>query len=68
MGRIELSELLQFRLRQVEPIWDSIAESPGPSPLTDADREELDRRWADYANDPTAGSPWSEALARIRSR
>ena len=72
MGRIELSELLELpiseRLRLVEALWDSLAEEPGGVPLTEAEREELDRRWVEYAKNPTAGSSWSEVKARILAR
>jgi len=56
------------RIRLVEAIWDSIAEHPDALPLSDAEREELDRRWADYLKDPAAGAPWSEVKARIIAR
>ncbi|HTO83116.1 MAG TPA: addiction module protein [Methylomirabilota bacterium] len=72
MARIELSELLDLpvseRLRLLEAIWDSIAEWPGTLPLTDAEREELDRRWVEYAKNPIAGSPWPEVKGRLLSR
>jgi putative addiction module component (TIGR02574 family) len=72
MSNIEFSTLLELplaeRLRLVEAIWDSIAEHPEGLELTEDERRELDRRWADYVRDPTAGSPWSEVKARICSR
>lgn len=72
MGRIELSTVLEMsiseRLRLVEAIWDSIADHPDALPLSDAEREELDRRWAEYVKDPTAGAPWAEVKARITAR
>lgn len=72
MSSIEMSAVLELpvaeRLRLVEAIWDSIAEHPDALPLSDAEREELDRRWADYLKDPTAGAPWSEVKARITKR
>jgi len=72
MSSIEMSAVLELpvpeRLRLVEAIWDSIAEHPDALPLSDAEREELDRRWADYLKDPAAGAPWSEVKARIIAR
>lgn len=72
MSNIEFSALLELplaeRLRLVEAIWDSIAEHPEALKLSDDDRRELDRRWAEYLRDPAAGSPWSDVRARIRSR
>ena len=72
MSTIEISAVLELpiaeRLRLVEAIWDSIAEQPEALPLSDAEREELDRRWADYVKVPAAGAPWSEVKARIIKR
>ena len=70
MGEMSLSELLKLpvaeRLRLVETIWDSIAAAPEALQLTDAEREELDRRWSAYERDPSLGSPWAEVRARIQ--
>ena len=72
MSDIEISALLELplaeRLRLVEAIWDSIAEHPDALPLTEAERLELDRRWAVYVRNPDAGSSWSDVRARIISR
>ena len=69
---IELAAVLEMsineRLRLVEAIWDSIAEHPDALPLSGAEREELDRRWADSLNDPAAGAPWRDVKPRITSR
>jgi putative addiction module component (TIGR02574 family) len=68
MAKIERSAMLEMsiseRLRLVEAIEDSIAEHPEALPLSDAEREELDRRWAEYVKDPVAGAPWAEVKAR----
>lgn len=57
-------EILQMsvdeRLRLAEEIWDSIAANPSDLPVTDAQREELDRRLADYRQNPDAGRTWDE--------
>lgn len=72
MSDIEISAVLKLpvgeRLRLVEAIWDSIAAHPEAIALSDAEREELDRRWAEFVQDPEAGSPWSEVKARITMR
>jgi putative addiction module component (TIGR02574 family) len=47
-----------------EAIWDSIAAHPEALPLSDAEREVLDRRWAEYVKDPAAGARWTEVKAR----
>ena len=72
MKEIRMSDVLGLpvaeRLKLVEAIWDSIAESPEPIPLTDEQRTELDRRVEEYENDPEVGSPWPDVKARILKR
>ena len=69
MGQMSLAELLKLsvpeRIRLVEAIWDSIAAAPDSLELSEAEREELDRRWEAFERDPSAGSPWSDVRARI---
>jgi putative addiction module component (TIGR02574 family) len=54
------------RVRLVEAIWDSISAVPEALPLTQWQREELDRRLAEFEADPDAGSTLEEVFARIR--
>jgi len=56
------------RIRLVEAIWDSIAEVPDAVELTDAQREELDRRLQAYRSDTSKGSPWREVRERLVRR
>jgi len=69
MGQMSISELLKLpvaeRIRIVEALWESIAASPETLELSDAEREELDRRWEAFQRDPSVGSPWPEVKARI---
>jgi putative addiction module component (TIGR02574 family) len=59
-----LSEILQLsideRIQLAQDIWDSIAAVPEAIALTDAQREELDRRLAAYEANPDEGIPWEE--------
>lgn len=61
---------VEDRLALVQEIWDSIAASPEQVPLTDPQRQELQRRLDDHAADPSDAVPWEtvwdEALARLR--
>ena len=70
MGEMSIAELLKLpvaeRIRLVEAIWDSIAAVPEALQLTDAEGEELDRRWGAYERDPSLGSPWADVRARIQ--
>ncbi|HJT78115.1 MAG TPA: addiction module protein [Gemmataceae bacterium] len=67
IDRLSVSE----RLRLVQEIWESIAADVERSPLTEAQRQEVDRRLAAHRANPQAAIPWeqveAEALARLRS-
>jgi len=58
------------RLELVQAIWDSIAAEAERAPLSDAQREEIDRRLAAHRANPSAAVPWEQveaaALARLR--
>lgn len=56
------------RLTLLEQLWDSLTTTPEAIPLTDAQREELDRRLDDLEAEGPAGIPWDEVLSRIRNR
>jgi putative addiction module component (TIGR02574 family) len=56
------------RLRLIEELWDSLSETPGTVPLTNAQREELDRRLNDLERSGPEGIPWDQVLQQIRSR
>jgi putative addiction module component (TIGR02574 family) len=56
------------RLQLVEEIWDSIAADADAVPLTDAQRQDLERRLAAHEANPKAGSSWEEVKARLRAR
>ena len=66
----QLSEILQLtiaeRIQLAEDIWDSVAAFPEAIPLTDAQKEELDRRLQAYAENPGEGIPWDELKDRLR--
>jgi putative addiction module component (TIGR02574 family) len=56
------------RLHLVEELWNSIGGEQDDLPLTAEQREELDRRLADLAANPDAGTPWSEVRARLERK
>ena len=66
----QLSEILQLtvaeRIQLAEDIWDSVAAFPEAFPLTDAQKEELDRRLQAYAENPGEGISWDELKDRLR--
>lgn len=59
---------VEQRLHLVEELWDSIAADQGALGLTDAQRQELDRRLDAYEQDLNPGSPAEEVMAGIRER
>jgi len=54
------------RVRLVEAIWDSISAIPEALPLTEWQRQELDRRLAEFEANPDEGATLEEVFARIR--
>jgi len=48
------------RVELVHAIWDSIAEEQGVVPLSDAQRDEIDRRLAKHRANPKMVKPWDE--------
>ena len=69
MKPITLDEVLQLpvpeRIRIVEAIWDSIADTPEALELSDEQKTELDRRLEEFERNPDAGAPWLEVRERI---
>ena len=64
LDRLSIAE----RILLVEELWDSIASSPEAFTLTDAHRQDLERRLEKYRDDPKAGSPWEEVKARLQGK
>ena len=53
------------QLRIVQAIWDRLADGTGTE-LSDSQRAELDRRWAEYKADPSTALSEEEFRERIR--
>jgi putative addiction module component (TIGR02574 family) len=56
------------RIQLVEDLWDSIAASADQIPLTEAQRQELDRRLDEYEAHPERVVSWEEVRSRIEAR
>lgn len=54
------------RLELLDRLWDSLAQTPGTIPLTDAQKRELDHRLDDLEREGPVGIPWNEVLERIK--
>jgi putative addiction module component (TIGR02574 family) len=48
-------------------LWESLtdAEREGELELSDADRADLDRRWAEHLQNPTSAVPWSQVRSKL---
>jgi len=69
MGTIAIADLSpEERLRLLEQLWESLSATPEAVPLTNGQRQELDRRLDELDRDGPVGIPWEEVLGRIRSR
>jgi putative addiction module component (TIGR02574 family) len=71
MGKHQLvAEILSLpvddRMEIVDAIWASISAVPDALPLTDWQKEELDRRLDEMAADPDGGLTMEEVFAAIR--
>lgn len=51
------------RLALIAASWDSIATQTEATPLTDAQKAEVERRWAAYQANPQAAIPWEQVEA-----
>ena len=67
--QISVAEILELpiaeRIRLVELIWDSIAAVLKEVPVSGELKAELDRRFAEFEENPEGGSPWEEVRQRI---
>jgi putative addiction module component (TIGR02574 family) len=71
MGKpnIDISRLSKDeRLKLIEELWDSLTTAPGDLALTEAQRDELDRRLDEMDRDDVLGIPWNEVVSQIRGR
>ena len=70
---IDLAELRKLsvaeRIQLAEDLWDSIALDPAAVPgLTDAQRQELQRRLRAHDSDPSTAVPWEQVRAEMMAR
>ena len=68
-----LAQLLKLpagdRAELAMALWESLteAEREGELELTDEQRAELDRRWAEHVENPGSAIPWSEVRGKLLS-
>ena len=56
------------RIQLAQDLWDSIGETQEEIPLTQGQKNELDRRWELYVNNPQEVVTWPEIMAKIKNR
>ena len=56
------------QLELLEQLWERLSSTPEAVPVTDAQREELDRRLDELDREGPVGIPVEEVLGRLRSR
>ncbi|MCY2989436.1 MAG: addiction module protein [Planctomycetota bacterium] len=59
---------VEDRLALVHEIWDSIAVEPRRAHLSDAQRDELERRVAEHERHPQDVVPWEQVKADALAR
>lgn len=57
-----------IRRSLAEQLWDSVADEVARQPLTDVERDELERRIAAADADPNDSIPWETIRAEARTR
>ncbi len=56
------------QLELLDQLWESLGRDPQVLPLTEAHRQELDRRLDDLEGEGPVGIAWDELVDQIRSR
>jgi putative addiction module component (TIGR02574 family) len=64
--KVDIAQLsVAERIQLAADLWDSISEQKEEIPLTEAQKQELDRRLENYKKNPTHGSSWEEVKNRL---
>jgi putative addiction module component (TIGR02574 family) len=56
------------QLELLDQLWQSLGRDPGILPLTQAHRQELDRRLDDFDEEGPVGIAWDDLVEQIRAR
>jgi putative addiction module component (TIGR02574 family) len=59
---------VEDRISLAQALWDTVAQEVEWAPLSEAQRQELERRLADSIARPDAVTPWEEVKARALAR
>ena len=53
------------KLPVLEELWDSLAAHPSEIPVPDWQKHELERRYQEFLQNPSEGSPWPEVREHL---
>lgn len=71
MSRVPLDQILDLpatdRVEIAQVIWDSVFEHPEGLPLTQAQKNELERRWRAFEQNPDEGESWDDVKRSLLS-
>ena len=71
MSRSPLDEILELptaqRVEIAQEIWESVFEHPDDVFHTSAQKEELERRWRAFEENPDEGEPWEDVKQSLLS-
>ena len=59
---------VEDRIRLAEEIWETVSSDPGAVPVTDAQKQELDRRLDELDRNPEAGRTWEEFRSELERK
>jgi putative addiction module component (TIGR02574 family) len=72
MAKFSMVDILELspaeRIQLASDIWDSLSAVPQSVVLTDAQRDELDRRLEDYRQHPNDGISWASLKGSLLGR
>ena len=71
MSRVPLDQILELpatdRVEIAQVIWESVFEHPEAILLTQAQKDELERRWRAFEQNPDEGEPWEDVKRSLLS-
>lgn len=71
MSRAFIDQILDLppakRVELAQQIWESVFEQQEAVPLTTAQRDELERRWQAFQQNPDEGESWEEVKKSLLS-
>jgi putative addiction module component (TIGR02574 family) len=71
MSRAHIDQILELpsseRVAIAQEIWESVVHDAKAVPLTDAQRDELERRWLEFQQHPDDGESWADVKTSLRA-